>query len=264
VRARFAILSSPRSANTWLRRLLVEYLALEERAVHTPGELDWAHVPERCVLQLHWPRVPALTRLLDEHEFHVCVLARHPLDTLVSILHFAAHEPLTARWLDGAYGDERALIGAEPCSDAFVRYGTSARARALIGITPQWWTPSAAARLRFEDLIERPVLELEGLAARTGIEPAMSAAAAVETISFGRMQLEGGNEHFWQGRPGLWRVLLPAAYTDEVARPYRAHALAFQYDLTPDAALTLEAARRNWRAVVRPPATTARTHAAPG
>src|SRR5947209_1180581 len=78
---RFAIFSSPRSANTWLRRLLVEFLALEERAIHVPRELDWSRVPERCVLQLHWPPVPELTRLLDEHDFRVCVLVRHPLDT---------------------------------------------------------------------------------------------------------------------------------------------------------------------------------------
>lgn len=255
MRARFAILSSPRSANTWLRRLLVEFMALEERAVHTPGELDWSNLPERCVLQLHWLPEPELTRLLDEHGFHVCVLVRHPLDSLISILHFAAHEPQTARWLDGAHGDERTIIGAEPCSAAFVHYATNSRARALIGVSPRWWTERALARVRFEDLIARPIDELELIAARSGVKPAISAAHAVEIISFARMQEEGDKEHFWQGQPGLWRALLPVSYTREIAPPYQGHAGRFQYDLTPDPALTLEEARRNWRAVVRPPAT---------
>jgi hypothetical protein len=252
---RFAILSSPRSANTWLRRLLVEFLALEERAIHAPRELDWSRVPERCVLQLHWPPVPELTQLLDDHDFRVCVLVRHPLDTLISILHFAAHEPDTARWLDGAHGDERAIIGAEPCSDTFLHYATSSRARALIAITPQWWTASATARLRFEDLIRRPVHELERIAEVAREEPVISAADAVEMVSFARMQQEGDKEHFWQGRPGLWRALLPPSYARDIARPYHSHAGQFHYDLTPDPALTVEEARRNWRAVARPPAT---------
>ena len=252
--ARFAILSSPRSANTWLRRLLVEYLDLEERAVHTPRELDWSRIPERCVVQLHWPAVPELRRLLDEHAFSVCVLVRHPLDTLISILHFAAHEPQTARWLDGAHGDERAIIGAEPCSDAFLRYATGRRARALIGITPEWWTPRAIARVRFEDLIRRPTDELERIATRSGVEPVIGPAQAVQAVSFARMQQEGGNEHFWQGRPALWRELLPLPYAHELARPYRVHADRFDYDLSPDPALTLDEARRSWQAVVRPPA----------
>jgi hypothetical protein len=250
---RFAIISSPRSANTWLRRLLVEFLALEEHAVHTPEEFDWSRVPERCVLQLHWWRDPSLTRLLDEHGFRVCVLARHPLDTLISILHFAAHEPLTARWLDGAHGDESAIIGAEPCSEAFVRYATSERATALIGVSPQWWSYPAIAKIRFEELISQPVDQLELIAGRSDVEPVISAARAVEIISFARMQQEGTNEHFWQGRPGLWRALLAAPYTREIVAAYVSHAREFGYDLTPDPALSVDQARRNWRAVVRPP-----------
>lgn len=251
---RVAIISSPRSANTWLRRLLVEFLALEERPVHTPGELDWSRVPERCVLQLHWPRVPELTQRLDAHGFHICVLVRHPLDTLISILHFAAHEPDTARWLDGAHGDERTIAGADPCSDAFVDYAIGPRAHALLGVTPQWWTTPGVDRLRFEELISRPVSTLERLASNTGAVPVMSAADAVRTVSFARMQQEGDKEHFWRGQPGLWRALLPTAQAEPIAQSYRAHADRFHYDLTADPRLTPGTARRNWHTVARPPA----------
>jgi hypothetical protein len=252
-RPRFAIVSSPRSANTWLRRLLIELCGLEERAVHTPRELDWDELPERCVLQLHWPRTPAFERLLATHGFHVCVLMRHPLDTLISILHFAGHEPATARWLDGAYGSERGLIGAEPCSQAFLDYCASPRARALIDISAQWWNRRTMARLRFEDLIARPETELRRILRRSGVQPMIEIREAIERQSFSRMrEQQGVHEHFWQGEPGLWRRLLPSEYAVAAAAPFRGHARRYRYDLRPDPDLTLEAARQEWRARARP------------
>ena len=108
------------------------------------------------------------------------------------------------------------IVGSYP---AFVHYATSSRARALLGVSPQWWTARALASFALR----------------------VCARAA-------------DKEHFWQGQPGLWRALLPASYTRELALPYHDHAERFHYDLIPDPALTLEEARRNWREVVRPPA----------
>jgi hypothetical protein len=245
-RPRFALISSPRSANTWLRRLLVELFALEELAVHTPAEVSWAELPERCVIQLHWPRAKSLTRLLDEHGFHVCVLIRHPLDILISILHFASNEPDTARWLDGAFGDERLIVGAEPCSRSFVEYARGERARALIGVSPQWWNRHATTLIRFEHLIADPYVELYRILAASSIDPVISIDEAVARLPFARMQLESHNQHFWQGQPGLWRRFLTEPYAAAIAEPYRRHARRFAYDLAPDPALTEQAARAEW------------------
>ena len=250
-RPRFAVIGSPRAGNTWLRRLLVELFGLNELAVHTPGELDWDRLPERCVVQLHWPRVRPLMDLLDSHGFHVCVPSRHPLDTLISILHFAAHEPETARWLGGAYGDERPIIGVEPCSNAFIAYSTGPRARALIGISPQWWNRHVAARIRFERLIADPSAQLERVAAASGVQPAIEIEQAIEKLPFTRMQQESTNEHFWLGRPGLWRRLLPPTYATAIAAPYLRHAHRHRYEVNPDHTLTVEAAFQQWRALSR-------------
>ena len=59
---------------------------------------------------------------LKEHGFRTIVLARHPLDVLISILVFSQHYHATAEWLDGSYGDERCLQGSCPMSEAFAAY----------------------------------------------------------------------------------------------------------------------------------------------
>ena len=55
MRFRVAIVSTPRSGNTWLRHLLMRLYDIPGLAVHSPAELDWALLPDRCVFQLHWP-----------------------------------------------------------------------------------------------------------------------------------------------------------------------------------------------------------------
>src|SRR5690606_3590182 len=75
---RIAVLSTPRSGNTWLRHLLASLFDLWQHAVHRPSDLDWDALPERAVVQLHWHRVEPLVSLVEQHRFRVAVLARHP------------------------------------------------------------------------------------------------------------------------------------------------------------------------------------------
>ena len=189
---------------------------LEERSAHTPDEVDWEALPERCVLQLHWRRTPEFRKTLDRYGFSVAVLARHPLDMLVSILHFAPHEPQTARWLDGEGGDETSLAGADPASPAFLAYAVGPRAGALLSVTPEWW-PHADAGVRYEDLVDDPARELGRMAQELRCEPRVRPADAVEAVSFGGLRDEATNQHFWQGRPGLWTELVPTSYALEIA-----------------------------------------------
>jgi len=247
VTVRIAVVSSPRSGNMWLRRLLVTAYGLEERSAHTPAEVDWDGLPDGCVLQLHWHRTAAFRALLATRGFSVVVLARHPLDVLVSILHFAPHEPQTARWLDGEGGDESQLLGADPASDAFLAYATGPRARALLSITPEWWA-AANARVRYEDLVADPRAELGRIVAELGVEPAVAAAEAADAVSFGQLREEAANLHFWQGRPGLWQELVPTGSALAIAAAYpEMRRLGYRVGL--DAAT----ARARWRAVAVTP-----------
>ena len=243
---RIAIVSSPRCGNMWLRRLLVALYGLEERSAFTPDELDWEALPERCAVQLHWHRTPELRALLDRHGCSVVVLARHPLDVLVSILHFASHEPATDLWLDGEAGSEARLRGADPTSPAFVEYAKSPRARALLSVTPEWWG-HADACVRYESLVADPAGELGRIAAALGAPTLVSPAEAVESVRFERLKAEAPNQHFWQGRVGLWQELLPTAVALEIAEAHPGMR-RFGYTVGVDNRTALA----RWRAVAVP------------
>jgi hypothetical protein len=232
----------------WLRRLLVAAYGLEERSAHAPDEVDWEALPERCALQLHWRRTPEFRQTLKRYGFSVAVLARHPLDVLVSILHFAPHEPQTARWLDGEGGDETPLLGADPASPAFLAYATGPRAKALLAVTTEWW-PHADARVRYEDLVDDPARELGRMIQELGGEPHVPCAEAVEVVSFGRLHKEATNQHFWQGKPGLWTELVPTQYALAIASAHP-EMLELGYTVGVDA----PTARARWREIaVDPP-----------
>ena len=233
----------------WLRRQLVALFGLEEHSAHTPDEVDWEMLPEACALQLHWPHTRGFVRTLKQHGFRVLVVGRHPLDVLLSILHFAGHEPETARWLDGALGDERSIIGAAPSSDAFLAYSASRRAQALINVSPQWWE-HALVSIRYEDLVADPTHELERIVEAVGAAAVLSPQRVTGTVTFGSLQTEASNRHFWQGKPNHWRELLPPDVATELARPHARVIRRLGYDVQPDPYLGPEEAFKRWHAKV--------------
>lgn len=191
----------------WARRLLCALFDLEERSVHSASDLDWDELPERCVVQLHARRTTELETLIERHNLRVIVLARHPLDVLISILHFARHEPQTACWLGGEGGDEHTILHADPTSPEFVAYATSARAKALLSVSPEWWD-SADARIRYEDLTADTHHELELVAQALDEVPVRSYSEVLDRVTFEALRREAANVHFWQGSPGSWQRLL--------------------------------------------------------
>jgi hypothetical protein len=259
---RLAVVSTPRVGNMWLRRQLVALYGLEERSAHTPNEVGWETLPEACVLQLHWPRTRGFVRTLEQHGFRVLVLCRHPLDVLLSILHFAGHEPETARWLDGAHGDERMIIGADPSSPAFRTYAGGRRARALIDVSPEWWK-HALVSIRYEDLVAAPADELARIVAAVGVEPVLRPESVAGRVTFGSLQTEAANQHFWRGRPDHWRELLPAAVATELARPHARVIRKLGYEVRPDPGLSDEEAADRWRSELSGPLACSNSNSAP-
>jgi SAM-dependent methyltransferase len=216
----------------------------------TPAAVPWSELPNACALQLHWPPTHSLIEQLDRAGFSVVVLARHPLDVLLSVLHFSQNEPRTARWLNGDGGTELSLLGAEPCSDAFRAYATGPRAAALLSVSTEWWrSPRLDVPVRFEELVAAPQEVLERATETLGGTTPNRVAEAAERATFDSLRSETGNGHFWRGRPGHWRSLMTA---EDVAAVARAHPAAFRelgYQAEADPSLTDEQARENWRAV---------------
>lgn len=219
---RIAIIGTPRSGNTWVRRVLRDALALPELAVHNYRDLPSA-LPDRAILGLHWYREPGFQAFLREGGFKVIVLGRHPLDVLVSVLHFVRHEPLTARWLEGNAELPPNLSAEKPFSAGFERYATSWGAENLLSVSYQWWFDSAAIRVRYEDLVRDPQAAFQGLIRGLGGGCAgLDGALAANSLDVLRAT---PNRHGWQGTPGLWRRLIPPATARRIRRR---HARVFE------------------------------------
>jgi Sulfotransferase domain len=239
---RIAVISSPRSGNTWVRSVLGDILRLQQFAVHNYIELE--NIPDRCIVQLHWYREPNLQRFLNDRRFKTLVLARHPLDVLVSILNFIRHEPKTARWLEGNAEIPPSLAGQAPTSQDFLKYSKSWGAENVLGVSYQWWHDPDAIKVRYEELVQRPHEALLNLAR------VFDPAARDEDDAIGRFGLpffQGlPNKHGWQGRPDLWRQLI--VYSDARAI-YRRHKRIFDvmgYSVRPYL-LTRAAALQRWK-----------------
>jgi hypothetical protein len=243
---RLAIVSTPRTGNTWLRYLLSRMYGVPETAVHNPADLDWDQLPPGVVVQIHWHHVEPLVGTLRDRRFVVVSSARHPLDVLVSILHFAPREPLTRRWLEGEGGNEAALTGADPQSDVFLRYAQSRRAAALLSVTPEWWADPAVLRVRYEDVVRDPVGQLERLVETIGVAPGAAMRDVIDSCRIEKLRPTCPNQHFWQGQPGLWRDLVLAGHARAIAEYHKEAFQALGYRCEPDRGLSEHAARQNW------------------
>ena len=192
-------------------------------------------------MQLHARRTTELETLVAEHGFHVAVLARHPLDVLISILHFARHEPETANWLNGAGGDERSILDAEPTSRAFVRYATSRRAKALLSVSPQWWD-RADVRMRYEDLVSNTRSELELVVRSLEQDPVRGYDHVLDEVTFESLQREAANVHFWRGNPNSWQMLPTIPIARKLMDTHREVVAKLGYATLPDE----QTARQRW------------------
>lgn len=243
---RIALLNTPRSGSTWLRCLLRTMLDLCERSAFVPEDIDWPHLPARSVVHLHARRTRSMLNLLQRHAFRPVVVRRHPLDVLISILHFAPHEPDTARWLSGEGGDEQLLWDAAPMSDAFLRYATSPRARALLSLSPEWAQDERAVVVGYERLVAQPVEELQRISSALASSPVRDPREAIEQHALAKHRAASRNQHYWRGQPGLWRKLLTQSVATQIAAAQNQAFRAFGYECDADPELSTEQAESNW------------------
>lgn len=215
---RLAVVSTPRSGNTWLRHLLMGLYDLAPYAVHSPDDLDWSGLAPRAALQLHWHPTPDFSARLAAHGFRIVTTYRHPFDVLLSILQFCRTEPLTARWLQGEGGSEAGIVDATPRSAAFRAYCASERARALLSVSDEWAARDGVVSVRYEDLVADTAGELHRLVRVIGARPVRGVEDVAATNSLDELRsLTGRPDHFWRGTPGHWRSFLDAGTAGELA-----------------------------------------------
>ncbi len=241
---RIFLACTPRTGNLWIRRIITHVLNLSQYSGHNPDEIYWDHLPEDCLVAMHWHHSAELSTFLRERGFQIMVTTRHPLDVLVSILRFAAYEPATARWLEGEGGNESQIISAVPDSDEFARYCLSRRAEALLGIS-QEWHDDADVVVRYEDFLHAPAEATRRIVDTLGAEPIVDIDEAVRANTMEKLR-PIASQHIWRGHAGDWRRVVRPPLAEGVRARHEQPFNEFGYVCDPDLALDAEQSRRNW------------------
>jgi hypothetical protein len=154
----------------------------------------------------------------------VVTVARHPIDVLVSALHFARNEHQVVDWLDGKVVPERSVLAsASPTSDEFVEWAVGKGAARLLDVTASWWNVPGVCRIRYEDLVTDPVGTFGWAVAELDIDRRSDA----EVVASVRADALAGlpNHHRWRGKPGGWCDLVTG---DIASRIELAHHRVFE------------------------------------
>lgn len=243
---RIAIISTPRSGNTWLRYLLAGIYRAEQLAVHAQEDVNWAALPNgNFVLQVHWHCTPEITETLQKLGFKIVVLHRHPLDVLISILQFSPKESQTNSWLKAESGNEDSIRGCMPTNEKFLDYSVGPRAKALLEVSVEWSNVPGVNMVSYEDLVQDTHTTLLNLTSKLGA-PLANIDDVIARNTIDRLRDTTTNSHFWQGSPGLWRQLLPSEVARAIAEEQKSCFDAFHYECNPDLLLTNETAERRW------------------
>jgi hypothetical protein len=153
--------------------------------------------------------------------------------------------------LDGEGGGEVRITACTPLDHSFLEYATGPRARTLLALSREWWTRPEASGIRYEDLCANVAGELEALVAKLSPPRApLEQVARAHTLD--RLRGSTPNQHFWQGRPGHWRTLLPADVANALAEAHHESFELFGYELDPDPKLGRAEALRNWSRMAEP------------
>lgn len=245
---RIAIVASPRSGNTWLRGLLASIYELEERAALTPEDVLWESLPQRVVLQIHWHPLESFVSLLRQHGFRVVTPARHPLDVFISTLNYQQYVDETVKWSNNDGRGEHTLRGASPRSEVFLDYTRSLMAEHILATSREWWNVGGTIRVRYEDLVHDTAGTLAEVEAALGVAVRKPIEQVVACYEIDRLRIEYDvwHYHYWQGKPGHWKRLLPAHEALQIAAFHARTFEAMGYVCDPDPELDATHADLNW------------------
>jgi hypothetical protein len=184
---------------------------------------------------------------LQEHGFRSVVLARHPLDVLISILAFCQHNA-TDDWLGGAGGDERRLAASSPLSEEFVDYATGPRASALLAVSAGWWQLADVCRLRYEDLCLDAAGQMSALLSALKLVPRRALVEVIDGNSAENLRAKSVHllYHLWQARPGIWREMLTPAAARCICEKHQSILSRLGYCCDPNESMESAEAQQAW------------------
>jgi hypothetical protein len=133
-------------------------------------------------------------------------------------------------------------------STEHIDYACGAGAELLFSYSTLWWQQPDVMRVRYEDLVQMPELVLARLLKELGEKPRQPVDEAILETSIGRQKSnpDAWQCHYWQGQPGIWKLLLTGSAAKRIAEANPASFAVTGYVCDPDDTLTAEQANLNW------------------
>lgn len=242
---KIAIVSTPKTGNTWLKLLLSEIYGLP--MISLPPALSpngWEDFGARWVSHQHYLPDPALLAWGKKQGVVFVTSVRHPADVLVSLRHYLATRGDTQL---GEPADPEHLVG-----DPGTSFGSHARAYVergffyLLQNSISWICGGWSLPVRYEDLYERPLETLRELTGRIHPVSDERLQRAIDRCAIGRLQKrsQSDRQFFRRGGSGGWRTELPADLQSLLfsTEPYRTQLELLGYSLEGAAAIAPGAA----------------------
>lgn len=203
---KLALISSPRSGNSWLRKNLAELLGLKEFGAHNLDQLPEA-LPNNSILQFHWPRDERIEDYIQDQGIDLVItLHRHPLDIYLSVLRFAQVEPETLFWLNGK-AKINDLIGLKPSDRKFIEYCKSKHGGKIIAISRSWqgYSGTKHIEIKYEDMIKHKVRILKKIVRLTNhrVNNLRLILSIHKTSVNNFSKIRSG--HVWKASSGYWK-----------------------------------------------------------
>ena len=223
---RLMILSCPKTGNVWVRWLLHHAYGVPQVELPNAWSDEAARgLPSAFVTHQHLRPVPELVEWMALNRVTVITTVRHPADTLLSYFHFI-------KWA-GAPGDpaKRTISDGDRPGDLTLDYarGTFADTYSI----SLEWARLGAKVVRFESLLENPVMALRALAAAIAPVDDERAVAAALLSKPDQLFASGvDRRHIRTGSSGRWKRELRADIVQAMAgmSTYREACDAFGYD----------------------------------
>jgi len=229
---RILILSTPKTGNTWLSRLLASVYDLPQVGLVTPFDPQQARwLGNRWILFHHLRPSAEILEWIEEIEPVLVTAVRHPADVLVSLYYHLREFRQGAIDLDAV----RAML-AEPFERKDIACDATGSFRDDLECSLGWVRTGKAHVVRYEDLWRDVHGELTRLTSLISPVPASKIDLAIERSDFSLMRrLAGGHGGFFRsGKVGSWVEALPQEVLDEFEKePYRSLVAELGYSMDP-------------------------------